>query len=375
VGEEKVRVMVGTRKGGYILEGDRKQSNWKMATRFQTGYEVFHMTADQRHPGDVYACVNSWLWGPALFRSRNFGEEWTEIGTPMLEPTSKRPPRFDPDNPDAAAPQYAVSNLWHLEPGHASEPDTLFLGIDPYSLHRSDDLGNSWAPVSALNDHPTKEKWNPGNGGPCLHTILVDPRKASRIYAGISSAGVFRSDDAGKSWVLANKGVETPYLPEKFPAVGQCVHKVAMDTAHPDTLYRQDHGGIYVSRNAGEQWERVGQSLGEDFGFVVASPKTRPGRAYFVPVSSESRLTVGGGFQVHEWNETSKSWTALMPPDRFPGDYGTHREGLACDRLDPPGIYVGTTTGQLFHSPDAGKTWQLIPYQFPAIHSVSVVEG
>ena len=166
--------------------------------------------------------------------------------------------------------------------------------------------------------------------------------------------------------------METPFQPEKFPSVGQCVHKVALDPARPDTLYRQDHGGIYVSHNAGDRWERIGKPLDDDFGFVVATAKSLPGRAFFVPLMGEARLTSRGGFQVYQWNESTKKWSTLMPPSRFPGDYGTHREGLACDALDPAGIYAGTTTGQLFASPDAGKSWSQLPYQFPAIHSVSV---
>jgi hypothetical protein len=369
--DKKLRILVGTRKGGYIVESDRSRKKWKVASKFQVGTEVYHMVADPRHPGDVYACVNSWLWGPVLYQSHDYGKKWSEIATPMMASTKKRPPRFD-GNPDTPAPVYPVVNLWHLEPGHASEPKTLFLGLDPYSLHRSDDLGKSWTPVAGLNDHPTKAKWNPGNGGPCLHTILVDPTRPSRIYAGISAAGLFRSDDAGESWELANQGVETPFQPEKFPAVGQCVHKVALDPARPDTLYRQDHGGIYVSHNAGAKWERIGKSLDDDFGFVVATARTLPGRAFFVPLSGEPRTTSHGGFQVYQWTESSKKWKVLMPPSLFPGDYGTHREGLACDALEPAGIYAGTTTGRLFYSADAGKSWDYVPFEFPAIHSVAI---
>jgi hypothetical protein len=372
--DKKVRILLGTRKGGYVVEGDASRKKWKIAARFQEGAEIFHVAADPRHPGDLYACVNSWLWGPALYRSRDYGKKWSEVGTPMMASTKKRPPRFD-GNPDTPAPTYAVTNLWHVEPGHESEPKTLYLGLDPYSLHRSDDLGDSWEPVTGLNEHPSKSKWNPGNGGPCLHTILIDPNHRNRIYAGISAAGLFRSDDGGKNWALANKGVETPFQPEKFPEVGQCVHKVALDLARPEVLYRQDHGGIYVSHNAGDQWERIGKSLDDDFGFVVASAKSLPGRAFFVPLRGEARLTARGGFQVYQWNESTKKWKTLMPPTRFPGDYGTHREGLACDALDPAGIYVGTTTGQLFVSPDAGASWNQVPFQFPAIHSVSIASS
>jgi hypothetical protein len=370
---KKMRLMIGTRKGAYILESDTQRKKWKLASRFQTGWEVFHVRGDPRHPGDVYACVNAWLWGPALYRSHDWGKSWDEVGTPMLGATTTRQPRFDSANPDAPPPTYPVANLWHLEPGHPSEPETLFLGIDPYSLHRSDDRATTWQPVSGLNDHPTKSKWSPGNGGPCLHTILVDPSRRDRMFAGISSAGVFRTDDGGKSWALANHGVETPFLPEKFSEVGQCVHKFVMDPKNPEVLYRQDHGGIYVSHDAGKSWERVGQSLEHDFGFVVATAPTRPGRAYFVPLHDETRLTYGGGFQVQEWNDTTKKWRALMSAEKFPGDYGTHREGMACDTLDPAGIYVGTTTGDLFFSPDAGATWDRAPIRFPAIHSVTAI--
>jgi hypothetical protein len=178
--DKKVRILVGTRKGAYIFEGDRSRKKWKLASKFQSGADIFHMIADPRHPGDVYACVNSWLWGPVLYRSRDYGKKWSEIGTPMLESTKTRPPKFD-GNPDTPAPVYPVANLWHLEPGHESEPQTLFLGLDPYSLHRSDDLGKTWEPVAGLNDHPSKAKWNPGNGGPCLHTILIDPTRRNRI--------------------------------------------------------------------------------------------------------------------------------------------------------------------------------------------------
>ena len=369
--DKKVRLLVGTRKGGYVVESDRARKKWKLASRFQEGTDIFHMVADPRHPGDLYACVNSWLWGPILYRSRDYGKKWSEIGTPMMASTKTRPPRFD-GNPDTPAPTYAVTNLWHLEPGHESEPDTLFLGLDPYSLHRSEDLGATWEPVPGLNDHPTKSKWNPGNGGPCLHTILIDPTRRSRMYAGISAAGLFRTEDGGLNWALANQGVETPFQPVKFPEVGQCVHKVALDPAQPDVLYRQDHGGIYVSHNAGERWQRIGKPLDDDFGFVVATAKSLPGRAFFVPLRGQPRVTLRGGFQVYQWNDASKKWSTLMPPTRFPGDFGTHREGLACDALDPAGIYAGTTTGQLFFSANAGKSWDQVPFQFPTIHSVSL---
>lgn len=371
--EKKVRLLIGTRKGGYIVESDPARKKWKVASRFQMGTEVFHVAADPRSPGDLYACVNTFFWGPLLYKSTNYGKKWEEAGTPMLPTTKSRQPRFDAEAKDGEMiRKQPITNLWHVEPGHADDPDTLYLGVDPYSLYRSTDRGTTWEPLDGLNDHPTKKRWGAGAGGPCLHTIFTDPTRPKRLFAGISAAGLFRSDDGGESWTPKNHGVETPFLPEKFPDVGQCVHKVAMDPANPDLLYRQDHAGIYISRDAGDNWKRVGKPLGSDFGFVVACAKSLPGRAFFIPLNGESRLTSDGGFQVQQWTDSTKKFTPLIGRQQFPGDFGNHREGLACDALESPGIYAGTNTGQLFFSPNAGKSWSRIPFDFPGIHSVSV---
>lgn len=368
--DKKVRVLVGTRKGGYVLESDRSRRKWKVASRVQMGTDVFHVVADPRSPGDLYAAVNTWFWGPLVYRSENYGKKWEEIGTPMLANTKSRQPRFDEKAGELR--KQPIVNLWHIEPGHADEPDTMFLGVDPHMLYRSDNRGDSWEPVDGLNDHPSKPKWAPGAGGPCIHTIFTDPTRPKRIYAGISAAGLFRSDDGGKSWNLKNKGVETPFLPDKFSEVGQCVHKVAMDPKNPDLLYRQDHAGIYVSHDAGDSWKHVGKALKHDFGFVVATAPAMPGKAFFVPLHSERRITTNGGFQVVQWAESSDKFSNLMTPQRFPGEFGNHREALACDGLDPAGIYAGTSTGDLFFSRSAGKSWERVPFTFPGIHSVSV---
>jgi len=365
-----VRVLVGTRKGTYVVEGDRQRKRWKVGPVAHEGTEVYHVVADARHPGDIYALVNSWMWGPLVYRSRNYGKRWTEIGTPLMEPTKTRPPRFD-GNADTPPPVYPVANLWHMEPGHPSEPDTLYLGADPHLLFRSRDLGASWEPIEAINNHPARKGWSPGAGGACLHTILVDPRDPQRLYIGLSAVGTFRSDDGGQSWKPTNKGVEAPFLPDKHPETGQCVHHVAADSADPDTFYRQDHGGMYVSHDRMEKWVRIGKPLGDDFGFAVASPPTSPGKAYFVRLDGQARVTGEGHLQVYEWNDATRKWRKLLSPTQFPGHFGVQREGIATDDLAPAGIYVGTTTGQLFVSPDAGKTWKLVPFQFPGIHSVS----
>jgi hypothetical protein len=369
--DSKVRILVGTRKGTYVVEGDRRRAKWKIGPAAHEGSEVYHVVADPRHPGDLYAAVNSGFWGPMMSRSRDWGRKWKEIATPLTPGGKDRKPLFD-GNPDTPAPVRAVANLWHIEPGLPGDPTTLWVGADPHLLFRSDDRGETWEPIPAINDNPDKKNWSPGAGGACLHTVILDPRDAQRLYIGLSAVGTFRSEDGGKSWKPTNRGVEAPFLPNKFPETGQCVHHVAIDAAEPDTFYRQDHGGMYVSHDRMNKWVRIGKPLGDDFGFCVASPAKKPGIAYFVRLSGMARVTDEGHFQVWEWNDRTRKWRTLLSSKAFPGHFGVQREGIATDRFDPPGIYVGTTTGQLFVSPDAGKTWRLLPFAFPGIHSVSV---
>lgn len=368
---DKLRILVGTRKGTYVVESDRTRRSWKVGPVAHEGNEVYHVVADPRHPGDLYAAVNNMFFGPEVQRSRNWGKTWTEIATPLAPMRKDREFQMNEGNPSAPVPR-PLNNLWHIEPGLPSEPDTLYLGADPHLLFRSRDLGASWVPIDAINQHPARKDWSPGFGGACLHTIIIDPRDADRLYIGMSSVGTFRSEDGGKSWTPTNKGVETPFLPNKFPETGQCVHHVAIDAKDPDTFYRQDHGGVYVSHDRMSSWKRIGKPLGDDFGFCVASPASAPGKAYFVRLDGRARVTGEGHFQVQEWTDKTRKWRKLLSSKAFPGHFGVQREGIATDNLAPAGIYVGTTTGQVFVSPDAGRTWKQIPFQFPAIHSVSV---
>ncbi|MGI0131165.1 MAG: WD40/YVTN/BNR-like repeat-containing protein [Thermoplasmata archaeon] len=366
--DHKVRILLGTRKGSYVVEGDTGRKRWKVGPVSHEGGEVYHVVADPRHPGDLYAAVNSGFWGPMAQRSRNWGKSWKEIATPLTLGRKERTPEFD----EAKVAKRPLINLWHFEPGLASEPDTVYLGADPHLLFRSNDLGGSWEPINAINQHPARENWSPGAGGACLHTILIDPRDSQRLYIGMSAVGTFRSDDGGASWKPTNKGVLAPFQPDKHPETGQCVHKVVADSADPDTFYRQDHGGMYVSHDRMDHWSRIGKPLGDDFGFGVASPPSTPGKAYFVRLDGMARVTGEGHMQVHEWDDKTRKWRKLLSSKAFPGHFGVQREGIATDGLTPPGIYIGTTTGQLFVSPDAGRSWRLIPFQFPGIHSVSV---
>lgn len=360
-----VEVWIGTRKGGFLARSDLRRRKWSVRGPFQAGADVFHLAPDPRHPGTVYLAANSGWWGPALYRSRDSGRKWTEVSVPGTPRVGKRMPPVE--MPSANFP---IKNLWHVAPGPGTEPRSLFLGVDPASLWRSDDEGANWEGLSGLNEHPTRKDWNPGAGGMCLHTILVDPENSRRMYVGISAAGTFRTDDAGEHWTPCNRGVAADFLPNRRPEVGHCVHKIAFDAGDPSVLYRQDHCGIYVSRNRAESWTRVGRPLDDDFGFVVAAAPNRPGSAFFVPLYGQTRTTLGGQFQAYRWDSDPRAWNPLVRKGTWPGQFGMHREGLSVDSLDPTGIYVGTTTGQLIFSADEGRSWSEVPYQFPGIHSV-----
>ena len=198
--EKKVRVLLGTRKGTYIVESDTKRRNWKVRPPSNSGRDIFHVTADPRWPGTLYSAVNSGFWGPIVYRSSNWGKTWEEIATPLTPPSKGREPSFESDTSSPTAKRPIV-NLWHIAPGHRSEPQTVFIGVDPHMLFRSDDRGSSWSPVASINDNPGRKDWNGGAGGPCLHTILIDPRDRRRMYIGMSAVGTFRSDDSGEHWL------------------------------------------------------------------------------------------------------------------------------------------------------------------------------
>ncbi|EQD32072.1 glycosyl hydrolase BNR repeat-containing, partial [mine drainage metagenome] len=210
-------------------------------------------------------------------------------------------------------------NLWHLTPGPADRPETLFLGADPHLLFRSDDHGRTWNELRGLTEHPTRDRWNPGAGGPCVHTILLDPAHPGRLYVGISAAGTFRSDDLGESFRPVNRGVRADFQPDRYPEVGQCVHKIALDPKDPSTIYRQDHCGMYLSRDGmNDGWTDIGRGLPSRFGFGVATAAALPGRAFFLPLDPRSRTTLGDGLQVYEYRDRERSWRPRIRGNPFP---------------------------------------------------------
>jgi photosystem II stability/assembly factor-like uncharacterized protein len=350
-------VLVGTRKGLFLLSGDESRRDWKLDGPFLTGWSVFHAVLDPRD-GAIHAATNNEVYGATVHRSDDGGRTWTraeELGLP--EDSGLK-----------------LEKTWHVEPGRADEPGVLWLGAAPGVLFRSDDGGVTWQVNEGLLRHPTREQWNPGAGGMCCHSIQLDPDEPDRLYIGISAAGVFRSEDGGESWTPANKGTAADFMPDPYPELGQCVHKVLLHPARPERLWQQNHCGVYRSDDRGAQWERLeANGLPSGFGFPIALDHRDPDAAFVIPEEgAENRVTPDGRLGVYRTRDAGASWQLASNGLPDPAWAAVLREGMSFDRLDPAGIYVGTQSGSVFVSPDAGESWQEAASQLPPILSVEV---
>jgi phage pi2 protein 07 len=352
-------LLVGTLKGGFILEGDASRKDWKLRGPYFDGYETYDMVADTSGGKPIlYAAVNTWTWGPVVYKSSNLGESWKR---------AKSSPRFL-----AKKDGLAVQRIWNLQPdGHGK----LYAGVEPAALFVSDDNSASWQGFEGLNYHKTREKWQPGNGGLCLHTIVIHPRDRKKIRVGISSVGVIGSDDAGDTWRFMNKKIRGGFLPNKYPEYGQCVHKIDLNPSKPDTLYLQNHGGVYKSENFGEKWTEISEGLPSDFGFPIAVNRAKADMAYVVPLLPMGRFAPEGKFQVWITSNGGRDWSPSdkgLPEHAY---FNVLREALAIDGEEPGGIYLGTTSGQVFYSRDEGGSWQEMVHNLPRITSVSFLSN
>ena len=336
-------VLVGTRKGLFRL------SDGELAGPALTGWSINHAIRDPRD-GAVYAASNNFVYGATVHRSTDGGESWDRLEAPE-------------------APGLKLEALWHVEPGPASEPGTLFLGGAPGVLFRSDDSGGTWQPVAGLNEHPTRARWQPGAGGLCCHSIALDPSTPGRIYAAISAAGAFRSDDAGASWTPVNAGVAADFLPGPYPEVGQCVHKLLVHPASPHRLWQQNHCGVYRSDDRGETWERLdGNGLPSAFGFGIALDPADPDVAYVVPEESgENRVTVGGRLGVYRTTDAGASWQ--LHAEGLPEHAWSVvlREGMSWDERGP---VLGTQSGSVWGLEDG--RWSELARDLPPVLSVEL---
>jgi photosystem II stability/assembly factor-like uncharacterized protein len=350
-------ILAGTRKGLFVLHGDEGRRDWRVEGPLLPGWEVFHAIADPRD-GIVYACGNHFVYGATVHRSSDNGKTWERSEGLGLPEDS----------------ELTLEKVWHLEPGH---DDTLWLGAAPGALFRSADGGSSWESVDGILQHPTRERWQPGAGGMCTHSIQLDPNDPKTMYVGISAAGVFRSEDGGESWTPANKGTAADFMPDDpFPEVGQCVHKLLAHPAQPERLWQQNHCGVYRSDDRGESWERLeGNGLPSGFGFPLALHPRDPDVAFVVPEDgAENRVTSNGRLGVYKTADGGKSWELSsngLPEQAW---VAVLREGMAYDRIDPFGLYLGTQSGSIFVSPNEGGEWIEAASHLPPVLSVEVGE-
>lgn len=356
----EVLVLVGTRKGAFLLSSDRERRDWRIEGPLLKGWEVSCMEVDAR--GDtptIYAGVGHFVYGATIHRSRDLGKTWEQLeARPAYEPGSEK----------------KLNRIWSITPGRPGEEGTLYAGIDEAGLFRSRDSGETWEPLDGLNRHATREAWSPGAGGLCCHTVLLDPNDSQRLWVGISAVGSFRSDDDGATWELVTDGLPVAVEDGEHAGVGSCVHKMVLDPEQPDVLYQQNHQGVLRSRNGATSWERIENGLPSQFGFpMVMHP--RDGRTlYTIPLESdEYRLPIDGRLAVYRTRDGGDSWTALregLPVDSY---QGVLRNAMAVDPLDPCGVYFGTTGGQVYASADEGESWREIPCNLPRIASVTAL--
>ncbi len=352
----RVLLLIGTKRGLFTALSSPDRSSWRISEPKLVGNEVYHALLDPRDGRTVWAATDHKVWGAHVHRSDDAGASWT-----VLE----------------AAPHYqdqrGVKAVWCVAPGHPSQPEVLYAGIEPAGLFVSEDRGVSWRGVAALNDHPTNVTWQPAGGQLALHSIAVDPRTPDRLYCALSAGGVYRSDDGGATWRPLNRGVRADFLPRPYPEAGQCVHRLLQHPRAPDRLWQQNHCGTYRSDDGGESWIEVTAGLPSDFGYALALDPADPDAAYVVPEeSSHMRTTVGGKLTVYATRDAGASWRPLVRG--LPQEHAyvsILRDALTSDPLEPCGLYLGTSSGHVFASRDAGESWATLVGFLPRILSVT----
>ncbi len=364
-----VRVLVGTRKGAFVLTSDGQRKNWKVDGPHFAGWEIYHVAGSPADPDRLYASQCSGWFGQVIQRSDNGGQSWQPVGN-----------RFEYDGVpgthqwyDGTPHPWEFARVWHLEPA-LTDPDTVYAGVEDAALFRSTDGGQEWQELPGLRGHDSGSSWQPGAGGMCLHTIMQDPDNAERLYAAISAAGVFRTDDSGASWKPINKGLRSEGIPDEDAEVGHCVHRVAMHPSRPNVLFMQKHWDVMRSDDAGESWREISGDLPTDFGFPITVHAHEPETVYVVPITSDShhfppegklrvyRSRAGGG----EWQPLTKG----LPQENC--YVNVLRDAMAVDHLDSCGVYFGTTGGQVYASADSGDTWSAVVRDLPPVLSVEV---
>jgi photosystem II stability/assembly factor-like uncharacterized protein len=389
----KVRALVGTRKGAFILTADGKRAKWDVSGPHFAGWEIYHMKGSAVDPNRIYASQTSGWFGQIVQRSDDGGKTWHQPGTPPGEGL-KTPEGFpkgesnkfvydtsaETGKPltthqfyDGTPRPWEFKRVWHLEPS-LDDPETVYAGVEDAALFRSTDGGRTWHELAGLRGHGCGDQWAPGAGGLCLHTILLDPSDRRRMYTAISSAGAFRTDDGGNIWKPITKGLHSLYLPDPTAEIGHCVHRIAMHASRPDVLFMQKHWDVMRSDDAGDHWYEISGNLPTDFGFVIDVHAHEPETIYVVPIKSDSEhFPLDGKLTVYRSRSGGNEWEPLAKGLPQRDCYvNVLRDAMAVDSLDKCGVYFGTTGGQVYASADAGDSWTAIVRDLPAVLSVEV---
>jgi photosystem II stability/assembly factor-like uncharacterized protein len=386
----KVRALVGTKKGAFILTSDGKRDKWEVEGPHFTGWEIYHMKGSPVDPNRIYASQTSGWFGQIIQRSSDGGKTWETPGggpgkSPQGWPTGESNKFVYDTSPETGKPltthqfydgtqhPWEFKRVWHLEPS-LTDAETVYAGVEDAAIFRSTDGAKSWQELPGLRGHGTGPKWQPGAGGMCLHTIILDPSNPNRIWIAISAAGAFRTDDGGITWKPINKGLKSNYIPDAEAEIGHCVHHIAMNPKRPGVLFMQKHWDVMRSDNAGDQWTEVSGNLPTDFGFAIDVHAHEPETIYVVPIKSDSEhFPPDGKLRVYRSKTGGNEWEPLtkgLPQANCYVDI--LRDAMAVDTLDECGIYFGTTGGQVYCSADAGDTWSAIVEHLPPVLSVEV---
>ena len=364
-----VRVLAGTRKGAFILTSDAKRKKWEVSGPHFAGWEIYHLKGSPVDPNRIYASQSTSWFGQLIQRSDDGGNTWAPMGNAFAYDGTPGTHMFY----DGTQHPWEFKRVWHLEPS-LSDPDTVYAGVEDAALFRSSDGGQTWQELAGLRS-AKGHLWQPGAGGMCLHTILLDPSNPKRIFVAISAAGAFRTDDGGETWLPINRGLNVQYeLPDKAADVGHCVHNLAMHSSRPDVLFMQKHWDVMRSDNAGDLWHEISGNLPSDFGFPISVHAHEPETVYVVPIKSDSEhFPPDGKLRVYRSRSGGNEWEALTKGLPQSDCYvNVLRDAMAVDTLDSCGIYFGTTGGQVYASSDSGDNWTAIVRDLPAVVSVEV---
>jgi photosystem II stability/assembly factor-like uncharacterized protein len=364
-----VRILVGTRKGAFILTSDERRQSWEVSGPHFAGWEIYHVAGSPLDPDRLYASQSSGWFGQVIQRSDDGGATWEPVGNDFSYAGVSGTHQWY----DGTPRPWEFTRVWHLEPSLADR-DTVYAGVQDAALFRSTDGGSTWEELHGLREHGSGPKWQPGGGGMCLHTILLDPQQPQRMFVAISAAGVFRTDDGGATWQPVNKGLLSDGIPSPAAEVGHCVHNLAMHPSRPERLYMQKHWDVMRSDDAGDSWTEISGDLPTDFGFPISVHSHDPDTVYVVPITSDSHhFPPDGRLRVYRSRTGGDKWEPLTEGLPQQNCYvNVLRDAMAVDALPECGVYFGTTGGQVYASADSGDTWAAVVRDLPAVLSVEV---